>query len=304
MNVQAMGHRRAWGHPQPGHDGMQDAQTAQSVRDRAHAETASTPEKRGHDARGVIRLLQEGHFKGVADVRLRINFFDELQAAGTAKAGNTLQAGVDDLVSSLGDASASPLAALLQEGAQSAEDIAALAAGFEQEAGEILAKFHSGEAGLDETLTALENALLALAEPPADPSGEASETIPEIAAAMADEAQAPVESTADLTTTITTAPESGEDATQTPAAGLAEPEEPEPALPVQDAYAVLREALADLMDDLRQSVADSQALPPLSQPQGNGRAYAKFLAVYTAMLDGTGEAQTGEVPAETLNAQA
>ena len=32
--------------------------------------------------KGVIRLLQEGHFKGVADVRLRINFFDELTALG------------------------------------------------------------------------------------------------------------------------------------------------------------------------------------------------------------------------------
>lgn len=28
--------------------------------------------------KGVVRLLQEGHFKGVADVRLRINFHDEL----------------------------------------------------------------------------------------------------------------------------------------------------------------------------------------------------------------------------------
>lgn len=30
--------------------------------------------------RGVLRLLQEGHFKGVADVRLRINFAEELEA--------------------------------------------------------------------------------------------------------------------------------------------------------------------------------------------------------------------------------
>ncbi len=30
--------------------------------------------------RGVIRLLQDGHFKGVADVRLRLNNFDELSA--------------------------------------------------------------------------------------------------------------------------------------------------------------------------------------------------------------------------------
>lgn len=30
------------------------------------------------EARGVLRLLQEGHFKGVADLRLRINFAEEL----------------------------------------------------------------------------------------------------------------------------------------------------------------------------------------------------------------------------------
>jgi hypothetical protein len=28
----------------------------------------------------VIRLLQAGHFKGVADVRLRINFHEELRS--------------------------------------------------------------------------------------------------------------------------------------------------------------------------------------------------------------------------------
>ena len=30
--------------------------------------------------KGVLRLLQEGHFKGVSDVRLRINFHDEISA--------------------------------------------------------------------------------------------------------------------------------------------------------------------------------------------------------------------------------
>ena len=32
------------------------------------------------DVEGIIHLLQEGHFKGVADVRLRINFHEELAA--------------------------------------------------------------------------------------------------------------------------------------------------------------------------------------------------------------------------------
>jgi hypothetical protein len=31
-------------------------------------------------AQGAMRLLQEGHFKGVAALRLRINFFDQLPA--------------------------------------------------------------------------------------------------------------------------------------------------------------------------------------------------------------------------------
>lgn len=304
MNVQAMGHRRAWDHLRPDHDGTQDAQAVKSVRNRTHADTASALEGRGHGARGVIRLLQEGHFKGVADVRLRINFLDELQAAGAARAGSTLQAGVDDLVSRLQDASTGPLAALLEDGALTSEDIAALAAGFEQEAAEILTGFRNGEAGMDETLTALEHALLALADLPADPTGEATETIPEIAADMADEADAPVENTADLTTTITTAPENGEDTVQASGAGLSEPDAPEPGLTVQDAFTALRETLAGLMDELRQRVADSQTLPPLSPHKGNGRAYAKFLAIYTAMLDGPGETQTAEVPAEVIDAQA
>ena len=39
----------------------------------------------GEDEKGVIRLLLEGHFKGVSDVRLRINFNDELTAIEAAQ---------------------------------------------------------------------------------------------------------------------------------------------------------------------------------------------------------------------------
>jgi hypothetical protein len=62
--------------------------------------------------RGVIRLLQDGHFKGVADLRLRINFADELAAvenatrvAALGHAGPGLledvNAAVDDFVAGL-----------------------------------------------------------------------------------------------------------------------------------------------------------------------------------------------------------
>ena len=38
------------------------------------------------ESRGVMRLLEANHFRGVADVRLRINFFDELSAASESAA--------------------------------------------------------------------------------------------------------------------------------------------------------------------------------------------------------------------------
>lgn len=54
-------------------------------------------------AKGVVRLLQEGHFKGVADVRLRINFHDEITQisseavnAGFNEALEAFFAGVDE----------------------------------------------------------------------------------------------------------------------------------------------------------------------------------------------------------------
>jgi len=64
-------------------------------------------------AKGVIRLLESGHFRSVADVRLRINFHDELEARreeaarpviehATETFTNTVSDGVNDVVASLG----------------------------------------------------------------------------------------------------------------------------------------------------------------------------------------------------------
>jgi hypothetical protein len=47
--------------------------------------------------KGVLRLLQQGHFKGVSDVRLRINFHDELAAMEAAK----IRAVTEDKVNSV-----------------------------------------------------------------------------------------------------------------------------------------------------------------------------------------------------------
>lgn len=48
------------------------------------ADEPEPTEEETQEARGVLRLLQEGHFKGVADIRLRINFSEELADAQLA----------------------------------------------------------------------------------------------------------------------------------------------------------------------------------------------------------------------------
>ncbi|GAB6111908.1 hypothetical protein [Desulfomicrobium salsuginis] len=313
MNVHGAGNSQGWGHIRPELDNMSFQEARHAARETTKAGPSAVDgviaDEEGGGARGVIRLLQEEHFKGVADVRLRINFFDELQAAGTANAGRELESGVQDVIAKLGDTSEGPLATLLEAVDMTADDLAALADGFKQDAEEILAQFRSGEMDLNGALDALETALMSLAEPAvpaaepaAEPSTEpgadqAAETIPEMAADIAAEAEAPVENTEDLSTTITAAAQDLE--------GIESPDQPADT-PVPSAYDNLRTELTKLMADLRQSVAETQALPPLSSPRGNGQAYAKFLEIYNTMIGGsvtgTATGTTTEPQPETLDA--
>ncbi|MHC4692251.1 MAG: hypothetical protein ACYS67_05890 [Planctomycetota bacterium] len=54
------------------------------------------------DSRGVLRLLQEGHFKGVADIRLRINFHDELAAIEAGKLQAIAEEQIEGILQSVG----------------------------------------------------------------------------------------------------------------------------------------------------------------------------------------------------------
>jgi len=54
------------------------------------------------EGKGVLRLLQEGHFKGVSDVRLRINFFEELAAIEAGKLQAVAEQKVNAVLESIG----------------------------------------------------------------------------------------------------------------------------------------------------------------------------------------------------------
>lgn len=62
---------------------------------------SGSPEGDGEKTRGVIRLLESGHFNGVADVRLRINFFEELSSRAEAAAAPRIEEGATELVSQI-----------------------------------------------------------------------------------------------------------------------------------------------------------------------------------------------------------
>jgi hypothetical protein len=62
---------------------------------------ATTVEPGSEEERGVIRLLQEGHFKGVSDVRLRINFHDELAGIESAEMQVVTEDNIDNVLESV-----------------------------------------------------------------------------------------------------------------------------------------------------------------------------------------------------------
>lgn len=76
-----------------------DSKTSQLSPDSISA--AENDEEKTEATKGVLRLLQEGHFKGVADVRLRINFFDELAAIEQNQTKTIVSEKIDGLFQSV-----------------------------------------------------------------------------------------------------------------------------------------------------------------------------------------------------------
>ena len=54
------------------------------------------------DSQGVLRLLQEGHFNGVSDIRLRINFYNELAAIEAEQLQAVADEQIDGILQSVG----------------------------------------------------------------------------------------------------------------------------------------------------------------------------------------------------------
>lgn len=198
------------------------------------ADTPPVPVSDDNDSseKGVIHLLNEGHFKGVADVRLRINFHDELTTTENKAAGAVIDGHIGNIAESLTE-TAVPL---IEAGEFTEEQFNSAMETFQQEAGQVVDEFKAAASPSEETLatgltSAFDNLIASISpapdnDEPADPDAPSSE------------------STDQSSTELLTA--------------------------------AFQSALADLIEGLN----DVPALPELSEPNGQGKAYDKFLGIY------------------------
>lgn len=255
-------------------------------------EPPDDPEDEGEGS-GVLRLLESGHFRGVSDVRLRINFHDQLVQRASAAAAPVIEEQTQALASTISE-KLNELAGELEVDEETLEAIAGLISDFE-EATESSSPDGRSEGSFDlSALTgslesAFESLVTSLTELLASDSSDEVGILEEPGDGEVGVIDGPNEGTIE-------APEEpvegdvGE--VDEPADGTNTPNEepaPEPELSLEDAIAALREsfdeALAALSDSINSIESDTQ-LPELSEPNGNGVAFDKFLSIYNQLLGG------------------
>lgn len=195
---------------------------------------------------GVIRLLRAGHFKGVADVRLRINFHDRIAALHAESAAET----AEQRRTAASEAVNGEVESLLTSGELSAEQTeaveglldtftAALQAA-DGESGESTGVDEGDASTVESVYRELEDGLkeLLLPEQPAEPAAE-EETSEGTGGQVAEE-----------TATF------------------------------DDFLSGLREAFQAALSEVGEPAGIESFLPSLSPAEGNGAAYEKFLRTY------------------------
>ncbi len=237
---------------------------------------------------GVIRLLQEGHFRGVADARLRINFADELSALGQSNAA----AAVGDEITAVLEAVDTVAAEFLATPDLSEE----ISGGFV----EIQATFEIEVTGFVKVFSDTGGG--DTAQLIADIQGAFDDFIAAITTLLADHVETPAAEGGG-----TEGPPAVEVSTEVASAVEATAGESEPVQLPQD--------FQDVLDSLRAAFADSlvafesalegasSVLPELSEPNGNGVAFDKFVDILNGLQDAS-TAPEGSAPNDGVNLEA
>jgi hypothetical protein len=249
---------------------------------------APETENSAEGQKGVLSLLQEGHFNGVADVRLRINFYDEISAMENEQLKSVADGETDNFINTI---TSFPKFQELND-----EGLPAIIDAFVADA---------EKAFLMEENPLIDNLLDNLEAAFKDLIDGLNGLIPETVA----EASAPVLAEEIVETVIDTANEEEPVisvlAEEIPVVELPVEEMPEAPVPEEpitmdelavdvppvvaednttDQIAQLIEDLTSLFDtavgELKDTLSNTSALPELSEPNGNGVAFEKFLNIY------------------------
>ncbi len=239
-------------------------------------------------AKGVIRLLQAGHFKGVADVRLRINFHEEIQTLEgqnlrTAAAGGfeNFNLNIQEQAATLKDSG------LLDDAQTAALDafLADLQAGQNEfrgvDGGSLQKLFDDWQAKFDSLMGLLTSPTPAV-EPQTEPLAQ-EVVIPDEPTDSLEPQALPLE------LLVTGEPDQqppAEEIVPEPAEALLTEPLPEEPSPLQQIVQGFQEGIQQALDDLSSDLAGTSALPPISELSGNGKAFAKFMAIYELMQAG------------------
>ncbi len=240
------------------------------------------------DVKGVIRNLQEGHFKGVSDVRLRINFHDELAAIERAQ----LQAIAEEKIGAVVESVGATVTSLLESGELTEEQYDAVEEFqevFVQAVNQSKEEFIAVDGPSKDTLVGkLESDFEALVEP-------LSVALSTTATEEPEEAPAPEDDVVQETGLVNPAGEE-QDSVLEPAPTL----EPEPNF--QTFLENLRSAFITALNEVANGLNLTSVLPELSEPNGNGAAYHKFLALYNELwgVETSDVASTASEPLDTI----
>lgn len=267
-------------------------------------ETTEQAESNSDEMAGVIRNLLEGHFKGVADVRLRINHFEQLaqiasenlKAAAEAEVVNVLDvvgSGIDNLPEPGESFTAEAASGGETEPEPETVTVAGLHQEFDDTVNQSNGEFQSAQTPLaDDLIAGIEDAFLVfigalqdLLVPPAEDNASADE---EIVTTTNETQETPVTETGNQI-----GGESTE--TQPPLISETEPtgvetppdDEPQATESTEPGYQDILDEIINAFDaaliKLTEALNNIQTLPDLSEPSGNGGAYEKFLAIYNEL---------------------
>lgn len=232
------------------------------------AEPTDQESEDGGNVRGVIRNLQNGHFKGVSDVRLRINFFDEIAALECQQLQVVAEEKIGVVLESVGESFTTFLES--EEFTEQHHEIIGSQDAFAQAVNELKKEFTTGD-GLSK-----EDLLVGLKATFQDLLGSLGKVLP---------------------TTTTETPEAevvpednvGEKGVAANPLGHKEDVAPKqaPTSELESNFQTFIEKLTSAFDTALEQLASDlnevEILPELTEPIGNGVAYSKFLTIYNEL---------------------